>query len=722
MPTPTPSEHEHSDWNLGGSRAHFDPLLDCLVEITRIHGALWTHEALSAGLPLSNNVMTPSLVPRAAARAGYSARVVRRALSDLPTRLMPMILLLDNREACVLLEHLPGDRLRVRFPEGGEDGEEMSRRELETRYAGIAIFVRPRFRFEARAPELGSIRGRHWFWGVVFENWRLYRDTLLAAFLINVFALALPLFTMNVYDRVVPNHAVETLWVLAIGAMLVLGFDFAMRTVRGHIIDVASKRVDIKLSALIMERVLGIRMDQRPASVGAFAANLRAFEAVRDFITSASATTLIDLPFVFVFVLVLLWLSPWFIVTPLIGMVLIVSFTLLAQDKMHQMVELTQRAASQRNATLVESMVGIETIKALCAESRFQRRWEQATIFLAQVGARLRLLSTTTVNFALFIQQLVNIITIIVGVYLLTEAKVTLGGIIAASMLTGRALAPFGQVAGVLMQYQNARTSLAGLESQMTLPVELPADSNFLHRRSFKGDIEFRNVSFGYDEHQQTLKHVSFRLRAGERVAIIGRVGSGKSTIEKLLLGLYHPSDGAVLIDGIDTRQIYPAELRRAVGYVPQDPLLFYGTLRDNITLGSPFADDAMVLAAAAVSGVKEFADAHPRGFEMLIGERGESLSGGQRQAVCIARALVNDPPMVVLDEPTSSMDHQSEDKLKKQLRSLLVGKTVLLVTHRTSLLDLVDRMIVLDRGQIVADGPKALVIEALQQGQVARA
>ncbi|GAA5787195.1 type I secretion system permease/ATPase [Chitiniphilus shinanonensis] len=722
MPTPTPSEHEHSDWNLGGSRAHFDPLLDCLVEITRIHGALWTHEALSAGLPLSNNVMTPSLVPRAAARAGYSARVVRRALGDLPTRLMPMILLLDNREACVLLEHLPGDRLRVRFPEGGEDGEEMSRRELETRYAGIAIFVRPRFRFEARAPELGSIRGRHWFWGVVFENWRLYRDTLLAAFLINVFALALPLFTMNVYDRVVPNHAVETLWVLAIGAMLVLGFDFAMRTVRGHIIDVASKRVDIKLSALIMERVLGIRMDQRPASVGAFAANLRAFEAVRDFITSASATTLIDLPFVFVFVLVLLWLSPWFIVTPLIGMVLIVSFTLLAQDKMHQMVELTQRAASQRNATLVESMVGIETIKALCAESRFQRRWEQATIFLAQVGARLRLLSTTTVNFALFIQQLVNIITIIVGVYLLTEAKVTLGGIIAASMLTGRALAPFGQVAGVLMQYQNARTSLAGLESQMTLPVELPADSNFLHRRSFKGDIEFRNVSFGYDEHQQTLKHVSFRLRAGERVAIIGRVGSGKSTIEKLLLGLYHPSDGAVLIDGIDTRQIYPAELRRAVGYVPQDPLLFYGTLRDNITLGSPFADDAMVLAAAAVSGVKEFADAHPRGFEMLIGERGESLSGGQRQAVCIARALVNDPPMVVLDEPTSSMDHQSEDKLKKQLRSLLVGKTVLLVTHRTSLLDLVDRMIVLDRGQIVADGPKALVIEALQQGQVARA
>ncbi|UXY14240.1 type I secretion system permease/ATPase [Chitiniphilus purpureus] len=713
--------NEPSGWQLGGRQGHVDPLLDCLAEITRIHGSPWTREALSAGLPLSNNKMTPTLVPRAAARAGYTAKVARRRLAQLPQQLMPVILLLDNRDACLLLEHLPQDRVRVRFPESGEAGEEMSRHELEARYSGIAIFVRPRFRFEARAPELGQIRQRHWFWAVVLQNWRLYRDTLLAALLINVFALALPLFSMNVYDRVVPNHAFETLWVLALGALLVLGFDFALRTVRGYIVDVASKRVDVQLSALIMERVLGIRMDHRPASVGAFAANLRAFESVRDFIASASVTTLIDLPFVLVFLLVLIWLSPWFLLPPLIGIALIVLFTLLAQSKMHELVELTQRAASQRNATLVEGLVGIETIKAMCAESRFQRRWEQATIFLAQIGARLRLLSTTTVNFALLIQQAVNVATLIAGVYLLADAQVTMGGIIAAAMLTGRALAPLGQVAGVMMQYQNARTALAGLESQMTLPVELPPDSNFLHRPRLAGEIEFQNVSFGYDE-LPVLKRVSFRLKPGERVGIIGRVGSGKSTIEKLLLGLYHPTEGAVLVDGIDTRQIYPAELRHAIGYVPQDPLLFYGTLRENITLGAPFADDAMILAAAAVAGVKEFADAHPRGFDMPVGERGESLSGGQRQAVAIARALVNDPPMIVLDEPTSSMDHQSEERLKSQLKTLLPGKTVLLVTHRTSLLDLVDRLIVLDRGQVVADGPKALVIQALQQGQVGRA
>ncbi|HSC79744.1 MAG TPA: type I secretion system permease/ATPase [Chitinolyticbacter sp.] len=712
---------QHTDWQVQGHHSHFDPLLDCLVEITRIHGSPSTREALSAGLPLVDQRITPSLLARAASRAGFSARVVKRGLAELPDQLMPMILLLDNREACVLLEHLPGDRVRVRFPESGEAGEDMSRRELQKRYSGIAIFVRPRFRFEARAPELGKIRERHWFWGVVFENWRLYRDTLLAAFLVNLFALAMPLFSMNVYDRVVPNHATETLWVLALGALLILVFDFVLRTVRGYIVDVASKRIDVKLSALIMERVLGIRMEYRPASVGAFSANLRAFESVRDFIASASVTTLIDLPFVLVFLLVLVWLSPWFLLPPLLGMLLIIGFTFLAQSKMHEMVELTQRASSQRNAVLVESLVGIETIKATCAESHFQRRWERATLFIAQIGGRLKLLSTTTVNFASFIQQLVNVVTVIVGVYLLIDAQISMGAIIAASMLSGRALAPLGQVAGVMMQYQNARTSLAGLESQMTLPIELPNEANFLHRKQFKGEIEFREVGFGYQDGQQVLRNVSFRIQAGERVGIIGRIGSGKTTIEKLLLGLYHPSSGAVLVDGIDTRQIYPAELRHAIGYVPQDPLLFYGTLRENIALGAPFADDAMILAAAAVAGVSEFAHAHPRGFDMPVGERGESLSGGQRQAVVIARALLNDPPILLLDEPTSSMDHQSEERLKSQLRALIARKTVLLVTHRTSLLDLVDRLIVLDRGTIVADGPKALVVEALQQGKVGR-
>jgi ATP-binding cassette subfamily C protein LapB len=724
MDSSTTKSASHAfDWHVSETQAHFDPLLDCLVELTRLHGSPWTHEALSAGLPLVENRLTPSLLPRAAHRAGLSARVLRRNLDEIPERLLPAILLLNDKRACLLLERLPDGQYKVRFPEGGESVETLSEAELIEIYTGVMLIVRPRFRFDLRTPEMGKIRERHWFWGVVFDNWRIYRDALIAALLINIFALAMPLYSMNVYDRVVPNHAMETLWVLALGATLVLGFDFVLRTARGYILDVASKRIDVTLSALIMERVLGIRMSARPASVGSFTANLRAFESVRDFIASASITTLVDLPFVLIFFLVLIWISPWLVLPPLIGAILIIAFAWLAQAKMNQLVELTQRASAQRNATLVESMVGLETIKIMGAESEMQRRWERATQFLAQIGGRLKLMSTTTVNFAQAITQLVSVVIVIVGVYLLIEGQLSMGGIIAASMLAGRAMAPLGQVAGLLMQYQNAKTSLGAVESHMQMPIERPANSNFLHRESFRGDIEFRNVTFKYEGRDDiALNNVSFKMKAGEKLAIIGRIGSGKSTIEKLILGLYQPTEGSVLVDGIDTRQIDPAELRRAVGYVPQDPLLFFGTLRQNIAMGAPYAEDSHIIAAADLAGISEFVNAHPRGFEMPISERGESLSGGQRQAISIARAALNDPPIFMLDEPSSAMDHQSEERLKSRLRTYLVGKTMILVTHRTSLLELVDRLIVIDQGQLMADGPKAQVVEALQQGRIGKA
>lgn len=714
-PKPGWHAHQHAE--------HFDPLLECLIELTRIHGEPWSRESLVAGLPLENNLLTPSLLPRAAARAGLSARVVRRDLKQIPDRLLPAILLLNDGRALLLLQRLPDGQMRVRFPESGESAENLALPELEAHYTGFAIFVRPRYRFDGRTPELGQFRGRHWFWGTVFANWRLYRDGLLASLVVNTLALALPLFTLNVYDRVVPNHAIETLWVLAIGATIALVFDFILRTARAYIIDVASKRIDINLSALIMERVLGIRMAARPASVGSFAANLRAFEAVRDFIASATITSLIDLPFALIFILVLAWISPWLVIPPLAGMALVVLVSLVTQGKIRNLTELSQRAVAQRNATLVESLVGIETIKTMGAEGEMQRRWERATVFLASVGERLKLLSSGTINFAQEAQQMVSVVIIIVGVYLLIEGEMSLGGIIAASMLSGRAMAPLGQIAGLLTQYHNARIALSAIESHMQLPVERPQDSNFLHRSAFQGDIEFRNVTFTYPGTEEpALRRASFHLKAGERVGVIGRIGSGKTTIEKLILGLYHPDEGSVLIDGIDTRQIDPAELRRAIGFVPQDALLFYGTLRENIAMGVPFAEAHQLVQAIEIAGLAEFVNRHPRGFDMLIGERGDSLSGGQKQAISIARAVLNDPPLLLLDEPTSAMDFQSEEQIKGRLRRFVANKTLLLVTHRTSLLELVDRLIVIDQGQIVADGPKAQVVEALQQGRIGKA
>lgn len=705
------------EWSVNAHRAHYDPLLDCLFAITRIHGSTQTRESLVAGLPLPDNLLTPELLPRAASRAGLSSRVLRLSL-DQPERLvLPAIVLLNNQHCCVLLECDEHNAL-VRWPETSETAELIPLEELKARYAGILIHIRPRFRFEARSPQLTELREKHWFWGVVKNNQLLYRDAMLAALVVNLFALAVPFFSMNVYDRVVPNHATATLWFLGVGMLLVLGFDLVLKVVRGYILDVASKRIDIQVSALIMERVLGMKMAARPESVGSFASNLRAFEFIKDFIGSSSITALVDVPFAVVFLISLAWISPWFVLPPLLGGAVLLLYTWLTQEEMKTLMSLSQRAASQRNATLVESLVGIETIKAAGAEGVLQRKWERATIFLAQIGSKSKLLSSTTINVSGFIQQLVNIVTIMLGVYLLIEGQTTMGGIIAAGMLSSRAMGPLGAVAGIMLQYHNAHSALKGLETYMHLPVERPEEAQFVHRGQVKGDLEFRDVSFLYPgSDQKTLDGVNLKIRQGEKVGIIGRTGSGKTTLQKLIMGFYEPSEGQVLVDGMDIRQVDPADLRRSVGFVSQDNMLFYGTLRENIALGAPFATDNMVVQAADIAGVTEFANQNPKGFDMIVSERGESLSGGQRQAVCIARGLLNEPPVLLLDEPTSAMDFMAEDALKRRLKPVIAQKTLVLVTHRTSLLDLVDRLIVIEKGRILADGPKAEVMKALQSG-----
>nr|WP_186332217.1 type I secretion system permease/ATPase [Bordetella genomosp. 13] len=719
--TPVPPPIPQREWRGDARATHDDPLLDCLVELTRIHGVTTTAQALTAGLPLEEHHLTPALLPRAAARAQLAARVVRRSLESISPELLPAILLLKGEKACLLLKR-EGDTYLVSHPELGGSSMELDGATLAQRYTGLVCFVRPQFRFDERAPETAKVRERHWFWAAVMENRRLYRDALIAALLINVFALAMPMFTMNVYDRVVPNNAVETLWVLAIGISLVLIFNLILTTARAHVVDSASKRVDVRLSAQIMERVLDLRMEGRPVSVGSFAANLRSFESIRDFIASASITTLVDLPFIILFLAALAWISPLMLIPPITAIIIIVLVSLAAQARMESLTMSTFQATAQRNATLVEALTGMEAVKTLNAQGAIQRNWERSTEFIAQTGGKLKLISSSTVGFVSVAQQFVSIAVVIIGVYEARASAVSMGGIIAASMIAGRCLAPLGQIAGLLMQYQNARTSLGSIDKYMSLPIERPAEAEFLHRPVFHGGVEFRDVTFSYPgTDQPVLKKVSFKLKPGEKVGIIGRIGSGKTTLEKLILSLYQPTEGAVLIDGVDVRQIDPSDLRRAIGYVPQDPLLFYGSLKHNLSMGAPYADDASILAAADMAGVSEFANLHPKGFDMVIGERGESLSGGQRQSVAVARALINDPPILLLDEPSSNMDNQSEAQLRRRLGEASAKKTIILVTHRTALLDLVDRLIVIDNGRIVADGAKDNVVEALRQGRVGR-
>ncbi|MBL8464730.1 MAG: type I secretion system permease/ATPase [Thauera sp.] len=701
-----------------------DTLLDCLLVVARAHGRALTPDAVLAGLPLERGRLTPALFERAARRAGLASRIVRQPLARIEPALLPAVLLLAEGKACVLMAvDTEAGSCELVFPELGESAVVLTLAEIGARHGGVVLYARPRHRFDARTPEVRGGRVGHWFWSVIAENRRLYRDVLLAALIVNLFALALPLFSMNVYDRVVPNHAVETLWTLATGVLIVLCGDFALRTLRGYFVDLAGARADVRLSATIMEKVLDLRMEVRPESAGSFASNLRAFESVRDFISSATVTAFIDLPFALLFLLVIGWIA-WPMVIPfVVGIVLLLIHSLTVQRRMHALAETSYRASAQRNATLVEGLVGIETVKALGAEAVIQGKWESSATLVASVGARLRLLAATATNGALWVQQMVSLATVVIGVYLIRDGALTMGGLIACYLLSSRAMAPIGQVAGLLVQYHSAATAFESLDELMKRPVERPPEMRFTSRPALRGEIEFRNVGFAYREGEEAvLREVSFRIRAGEKVAVLGRVGSGKTTLEKLILGLYRPGSGAVLVDGIDLRQLDPAELRRNIGYVPQDVTLFYGSLRDNIAMGLPQADDAVVARAARIAGLAEFVDAHPHGYGMLVGERGESLSGGQRQAVAVARALIADPPILLLDEPTAAMDHASEEALKQQLREHAAGKTMIVVTHRTSLLDLVDRIIVVDAGRIVADGPKAQVVDALRQGRIGRA
>ena len=708
-----------------------DPLLDCLVEVCRLHGQAASRASLSAGLPLGKDgkvggkaLLTLDLAERAAARAGMSAKLQRLPLARVDNAALPAILILKDNHACVLMGwDAAGANARVLLPETAQASISLPRAELEARYTGVALFVRPHFRFDARTPEVRSVAAKHWFWSALLEQRFVYRDVLWAALLINFFALAFPMFSMNVYDRVVPNNATETLWALSVGVVLIMCADVFMRLLRSHFVDEASARIDVQISATLMEKVLGMKLENRPESVGSFASNLRGFEQVRDFIASSTVTALIDLPFALIFVVVLACISPWLAVPVVVVFTVILVMGYVLQYRLHELSQTTYQASAQRNATLIESLTGIETIKSLGAESVIQAKWERANVFLSRTSVRMRALSSSATYLTGWLTQAVTVSMIVIGVYLIGQRELTMGALIASSMLAGRALGPAGQIVGLLMQYQGARTAMESLNKIMDKPVERPQGESFIQRPVLRGDIEFRNVKFAYPNRQDSaLDGLSFKITAGERVALIGKVGSGKSTIERLIMGLYQPTEGAVLLDGIDLRQLDPADVRRNLGYVSQDVTLFYGTLRENITFGLPYADDSAVVAAAELASMTSFINRHPRGFDMPVGERGESLSGGQRQGIGLARAVLHNAPILLLDEPTSAMDFSTEAQITQNITHFAHNKTVVLVTHRTSLLAMVTRVIVIDGGKIVADGPRDRIMEALSTGRIARA
>ena len=712
-----------NDWNIAENQdIHEDPLLDCLIILTRIYGRNASRASLSSGLPLVQNRLTIELFTRAANRADLSSRTLKKSFDEIGSVQLPAILLLHDRQACILLEkNTTTHEYKILLPQSGSGEKLIARDELEKLYTGYAIFVRPKYLADKKSvADAHSGTSKHWFWGTIFESWRVYRDVFLAAFLINVFGLVGIFYVLNVYDRVIPNNATETLWVLSLGVAVVYLFAVLMRTLRSYFIDEAAKRTNLKISATLLQKVLDLKMEARPQSIGSFTKNLQEFEGIRDFITSFSITAIIDLPFTVLGLFVVWWIGGYIVLVHVITIAVLIAYAYFIQAPLQRVVEKTIKASAQKNAILVEGIAGLETIKMLGAEGQIQRAWEEAVSYISKWGNKSRIISSSVQDVSYFTQNLMTVAVVVVGVYMITAGDLTSGGLVALVILSRQVIAPMAQVVNLATRYHHAREALKTLDEIMKLPVERPAGKTFLPRKRFDGVIGVKNLTFSYPgQTTKVLNNITLEIKAGEKVGIIGPVGSGKTTLGKLMLGLYEPISGMITMDGTDIRQIDPAELRHFLGYVPQDIVLFRGTVRDNITMGAHEIDDQNVFNAAEIAGVDQFVKKHPSGFDMEVEEFGRGLSGGQRQSVAMARALLLDPPVLVLDEPTSNMDNRSEIRLKGYLAKTVTEKTVILITHRASLLDMVTRLIVIDNGSIIADGPKEFVLEAMKKGQL---
>ncbi|MFK0314152.1 type I secretion system permease/ATPase [Pseudomonas sp. NPDC090233] len=699
-----------------------DPLLDGLLILCRLHGRPASRASLSSGLPLLHQRLGPDLLPRAAARAGLQGRVLQRELEAISPLNLPVLLLLNDGRSAVL-QRWGDDGRALILPCEAEGGEQWVEREaLQQAYSGHALFARPRHTLEeVRSPLLPRVEA--WFRDTLRHSRWLYGDALLASLLINLLGLMVPLFVMQTYDRVVPNQALSTLWVLVAGLFIGTAFELVLRMVRAHLLDQAGKKTDLILSATLFERITGMAMKAKPASIGGFAQSIHDFQGLREFLTAVTLTSIIDLPFVALMLLVIGLLGGWLVVIPLIAFPLAVGFALFIQARLRDTVQKSLSLGAVRQALLIETLGGLETLKACGAESERQYQWEHTNGAMARLDAHARNLSSLASNGTLFIQQFCGMATIVAGVYSIIAGNLSVGALVASYMLGSRVLAPLGQIAGLITRYQQAQLTMRSTDALMALPQERLAEQQALEHTTLKGGLTLSHVSFRYPaQTSPALQDVNVTIKPGERIGIIGRSGSGKSTLGRLLMGFHHPDEGQVLLDNLDLRQLDIADLRSQLGYVAHDLPLLAGSLRDNLTLGARHISDARMLEVAELTGVSELARQHPHGFDRPVGERGQLLSGGQRQAVLLARALLLEPPILILDEPTSHMDNSSEEQLRQRLLSWVPGKTLLLVTHRTSMLSLVDRLLVLDNGKIVADGPKDAVIDALRKGRIGAA
>jgi ATP-binding cassette subfamily C protein LapB len=701
-----------------------DPLLDALLWLCKHHGQERTASSLLGDVG-HETAITPTQAVRVMRDAGFNAALVKRAPQQILGLLFPVVLLLKQGEACVLIKRLgdgargqADERYEVLMPSDGQTVQ-ASAQDLMAEYTGYALVVSPKVNTAPVDDEVGTDPDQHWLWGTLRRFVPYYRSAMMAAMLSNVLMLVTGLFSSVVFDRVIPHKAMVTLWSLALGTFVAIGFDLLARQLRSHLIDLAGKKADLMLGNLLFKQALNMRLEHRPASSGSFAHQLAQIEVVRDFSTSATLSALTDLPFVFLFIAMV------FVTAGPLGWVLVAAVPLMLgmswfiQGVLGRLMTANVKQHAELQGVLVEAVEGIEDVRSAGATGFFLRRYEEANAASAQSGLRARAMSSWVNNAAMVSQQLVTVTMLLWGVHLIHDGVLTGGALIGAVMFAGRAVAPLSSVVSLATRYQGAKAALRTLDRIMRLPTDREPGRPYLPQTRLKGKLSLKDVTFSYPtgvhEHAPlVLREVTLNIQPGQRVAILGKMGSGKSTILRLLGGLYQPSEGMVEVDGIDLRQVDPVDFRSHIGFVSQEPRLFTGTLRDNILMGRAHADPRLLVPVLQLTGLDKVAGAHPLGLDMQVGESGALLSGGQRQLVALARCLVTQPQVLLLDEPTSSLDAQAEANFVKHLGSVTGQRTLVLVTHRPALLDVVDHVVVMEAGRVVASGPKAQVLAAL--------
>lgn len=657
---------------------------------------------------------------------GFENTLSKRDLRDIPSLAVPVVLILHNEEAAVVTQIDGAGANRV-FHVRQADGlaQELTYEQLSALYLGFCWFIKPKMVADNRTDLPEYHLPKSWFWQVIWRFKGYYYQVILATFIINFLALVSSLYVMNVYDRVIPNQAYETLWVLSIGVTLAIVFEFIAKMIRGHLTDIAGKKADLIISSALFRRVLALRLADRPASAGSYANNLRDFESVREFMTSASLLALVDLPFLLLFILVISIVGGKLAFVPLTIIPIVVLVGFWVQRPLSRYINESMQEGSQRQGLAVEALEGIETLKTNNATSWAQQRWDEYTAKTSASAIKVKDTSNFMVNFATGMQQLNTVALVLVGTHLIHAEnpadRITMGALIASVILSGRALSPLAQIAGLAIRFQQAKLALEGINNIVERPVERAPERKYVTLSQVQGNISFDKVSFKYDEESSpAVTSLSLNIRPGEKVGILGRIGSGKSTLLKLASGLYDAAGGNVMLDGVDMRQIDPNFLRSQVLLLSQSPRLFLGTLRENMDLArvDGYSTDQELLQALRRFGLDKIIRQHPRGLDMPLGEDGLGLSGGQKQIIALARMTLRSPRVVLLDEPTTGLDQATERMALSAVGQWCQDKTLIVVTHRPQVLQIVNRIIVMDGGKIVMDGPRDLVLQKLMQNE----